>query len=536
MSSSIDTWTRELAEDKDRDFIIAGLKDGFHITDHGSVFQAAECQNYKSATDTYNDLAESQVYKEIEQGRYVLVDRKPTLISSLGAVLKPGGKSVRLIHDCSRPIGRNLNSYASLDSFKYATIDSATKLIPTNGYVSKIDLKSAYRSVPIHPDCYPATGLQWTFRGNNVPTYLIDTRLPFGASRSCGIFQGLSDSVVRMMSRRGYTVVAYLDDFLVIAATKEQCQKAHNCLLQLLQELGFEINFDKVVPPCQGLTFLGVFVSSLNRTLSLPDSKVAELRDVLLSWSQKKKATKRELQQVIGKLAWAARVIRGGRTFLRRLIDLTCKLKHKHHHIRLNNDARADLSWWSNFMCIFNGTVHFIEDLPVPSDQFATDACMEGGGAFYKRDWFYVNWKLDMPVLADAHINAKELHTVCLAAEKWAPQWADSHIVVYTDNLNTMFAINKGTCRSKTMMPSIRRLFWLSALNNFHITARYIRGSQNIVSDCLSRLHDPKHFNLAASLFPWDCYLDNDSYMCLNLCGHVTYPTFMYLQDRLMMT
>lgn len=91
-----------------------------------------------------------------------------------------------------------------------------------------------------------------------------------------------------------------------------------------------------------------------------------------------------------------------------------------------------------------------------------------------------------------------------------------------------MFALNKGTSRSQAMMPSIRRLFWLSALHNFHLTARYIPGVNNVTSDCLSRLHDAKHFSLAASLFPWDCYCDTDGYVYMNLCGHVSYRTFLY--------
>ena len=320
-----------------------------------------------------------------------------------------------------------------------------------------------------------------------------------------------------------------MDDFLVIESTRERCQEAHDILLDLLQKLGFVINFDKVVGPCQDITFLGIQISATERTLSLPQGRLTELQELLKVWTFKKKATKRELQQLIGKLSWAAKVVRGGRTFLRRLIDLMCKLKQKHHHTRLIAEARADLSWWSDFMAVFNGTVHFVDDVPVPAADFSTDASNEGGGAFYRQDWFYANWEMDLPSLADAHINAKELHTVCLAAERWAPLWSNTHVVVHTDNMNTMFAINKGTSRSQQMMHSIRRLFWLSATYNFYITAKYIPGIDNVTSDCLSRLHDHKHFNLAASLFPWDCYCTN-SCAYFNMFGHVSYQTFLYLQ------
>lgn len=98
------------------------------------------------------------------------------------------------------------------------------------------------------------------------------------------------------MNRRGYTVISYLDDFLVLEATREKCQAAHDTLIRLMQRLGFVINFDKVVAPCQGLSFLGVFISSLDRTLSLPQDKLIKLKALLHDWQCKRKVTKRDLQ------------------------------------------------------------------------------------------------------------------------------------------------------------------------------------------------------------------------------------------------
>ena len=59
------------------------------------------------------------------------------------------------------------------------------------------------------------------------------------------------------MERRGFTVLAYLDDFLIVADTKVEFQRAYEELIKLLGELGFQINRDKAVGPCQRLTFLG---------------------------------------------------------------------------------------------------------------------------------------------------------------------------------------------------------------------------------------------------------------------------------------
>ena len=70
-------------------------------------------------------------------------------------------------------------------------------------------------------------------------------------------FYRLTQSVRHMMKRSGLkTIIVYLDDFLVIGETKEECQKAFSTLLQLLQYLGFQISWHKDIGPTQKLVFL----------------------------------------------------------------------------------------------------------------------------------------------------------------------------------------------------------------------------------------------------------------------------------------
>ena len=81
-----------------------------------------------------------------------------------------------------------------------------------------------------------------------------------------------------MMERRGFTVLAYLDDFLIIADTKVECQQAYEELIKLLGELGFQINWDKAVGPCQRLTFLGIEIDTVRRQLVLSERKLCKLQ------------------------------------------------------------------------------------------------------------------------------------------------------------------------------------------------------------------------------------------------------------------
>ena len=153
--------------------------------------------NCKSATNPVNrNKVEATIRDEIAQGNYVTSAVKPRIVRALGAILKPTPSEVRLIHDCSRPHGQAVNDYITTDSFKFQTLDDAIKLLQPNYFMAKIDLRHAYRSVPIHPENYQFTGLKWQFSGDVHFTYFYNTRLPFGAKRSPEIFHRRNRCVV----------------------------------------------------------------------------------------------------------------------------------------------------------------------------------------------------------------------------------------------------------------------------------------------------------------------------------------------------
>ena len=100
----------------------------------------------------------------------------------------------------------------TLEKLHFSTVDDAVKLVKPGFYMAKVDLRSAYRSVNIHPSNYEATGLKWKFKGDSDYTYMFDTRLPFGSRLALSIFHRLTQSVKRMMAARGFhNVVVFLE-------------------------------------------------------------------------------------------------------------------------------------------------------------------------------------------------------------------------------------------------------------------------------------------------------------------------------------
>ena len=458
--------------------------------------------NYKSAFDN-RKLVEKQIKEEIIEGRYLVCSEPATIVSALGAIPKAAG-GVRLIHDCSRPCGTALNDYASNDNkIKYQTIKDAVHLLTPEGYMAKVDLKSAYRSVALHPSQYEYTGLKWTFEGADRPTHLLDTRLCFGARLSPGIFHRLTQAVCRIMLSRNFKTAAYLDDFILLSNSKAHCQEGLNVLISLLRDLGFAIAWPKVETPTQELIFLGILINSKSMSLHLPEEKVGSFKSLLNLFKTRTRASCRQLQQLAGKLSWAAHVVRGGRIYLQRVLDLMRPLKQPHHKVILNSEFQLDIEWWLNYIDHFNCT--YMLRPPGPTVDVYTDACGSGAGMVTHNDWAYVNWQSDMPEILDTHINVKETVAVVAAATRWAPLWTGCHVIVHTDNITTKAAINKGRCTSSLIMCFVRYLFWLSEQYQFSITCIYVPGALNIQADAVSRLTHRGHLLYWLSVLAAGC-------------------------------
>ena len=247
------TWEEELGNDPDRSFIIDGIKNGFDIIDPSPEVSPVSCRNHPSAlpNSALHKKATEQVRKEIECGNYVLCQTPPKIVSPMAAIPKPDG-DVRLIHDCSRPTGKSVNDYCTEDwEIKFARVDDAANLMTNGCYYGKVDLRKAYRSVKLSDQSQQVTGLCWDFNGQNV--YLKDTRLPFGARLSVGIFHRLTKAVKRIMASKGYDLlIVYLDDFLIITDSQESCAEALSVLIQLFRKLGFSIHWGKWWTLCSG--------------------------------------------------------------------------------------------------------------------------------------------------------------------------------------------------------------------------------------------------------------------------------------------
>ena len=176
--------------------------------------------------------------------------------------------------------------------------------------------------------------------------------LPFGLHSAPKLFNAVADALEWCIRQAGVSYIFhYLDDFIVLGLPcSPQCPDDLSTLKPVCGSLGVPLAVNKEAGPTTCLTFLGIEIDSVTAQLRLPSDKLQRLLSILALWGDKKVCLRRELESLIGSLNHTCKVVRPGRTFLRRIIDLLSATEPSYghsstnHHIRLNREFRADLA------------------------------------------------------------------------------------------------------------------------------------------------------------------------------------------------
>ena len=194
--------------------------------------------------------------------------------------------------------------------------------------LAKIDIESAYRLIPVHPQDRPLQAVQWDGQ------IYIDPMLPFGLRSAPKIFNAVADALHWHLNQAGIPHLRhYLDDFIIIAPPHSTlCQAYLDILNRECCNLGIPIADHKRDGPTSCLVFLGIEIDTGASQIRLPADKLQRLRTLLREWDGKKWCYRKELESLIGLLNHACKVVRSGRSFLRRMIDLLHAVHHPPAH------------------------------------------------------------------------------------------------------------------------------------------------------------------------------------------------------------
>ena len=150
--------------------------------------------------------------------------------------------------------------------------------------------------------------------------------------------------------------------------------------------MGVPLAHEKTEGPVTSITFLGIELDSINQCCRLPEEKLTARRVRLLTLSREKKVTLRQLQELVGHLNFACRVIAPGRAFLHQFCNAMSGIHLPHHRVRVTATMREDLSVWIRFLDGFNGVSVWRRDLLLEAEmQFHSDASGSYGLGLFGR-------------------------------------------------------------------------------------------------------------------------------------------------------
>ena len=294
-----------------------------------------------------------------------------------------------------------------------------------------------------------------------------------------------------------------LDDFMFFGPPRDDtCLVSLTTFKHIAKVVNIPVKESKSVLPTTCVPLYGIEVDTEAMEARLSEEKLAKAIEAVESLIGKEKVLVKELRSAIGYLTFVCKVVLPGRTYLRRLWDLT-KGKGRakpHHHLRLSIGAQRDLQAWAYFLRHHNGVTLLSEMRWVTSTRrnLFTDAAGSGGfAAVYGDRWICGEWPGEW---AEFSITLLELYPICVAIEIWAVNLSNTCIQFRCDNEAVCYIINKRTSKDENIMRLIRRLVLTTMAHNIMFRATHIPGLDNELADSLSRFQFARARELAPSM------------------------------------
>ena len=484
---NINNWKQETTGHSNDQIVINGIQYGFPVQYMGPPrHDSAGTPNHASAAHHRKYIEKETAYYALS-GPYNTPPFSPWFTTSpLMTRDKTDSSERRVIVDLSYPDG-GVNMHIQPHMYQGAevahnlpTIDSAVNAIATSppGEVNMavIDLSRAYRHFPVSPLDWPLLGILAEGK------YHFDMRTPFGSRMSSFVMQTVADFIVRALKTRGIKAYMYLDDIVLIAPTKNMAERQYNETIHLLTALGLEVAASKLQPPATRVKWLGIIMDVGKNELSIPRSKMEEVKRCMAAASNRKAIPKKHLQSIIGMANHISKIVRAARVFICRL--LAALRAAEGNMIRITHHVQRDLEWYASYLANYNGRAI------IPNNRIVrriwADACLKGAGASDGQNCYM--YTFPQRVTQDHHISKLEALN-CLAAVRALVTTKDAGgtIEVFCDNRPAVDALTSGRARDAVLAACARAMWFKAAETDTNIVFTHMPGEAMALPDTLSR-------------------------------------------------
>ena len=264
--------------------------------------------------DTYSKLSvkgqalEQEIQALLQKGAVEPASPGPGFYSRMFVVTKALG-GWRPIIDLS-----TLNHSVLKTKFHMETIQSVLLSVRRGNWMVSIDLKDAYLQVPIHPSSrkylrFVAGGKAYQFRV-----------LCFGLTTSPEVFTKVMAPIAVFLHRIGIRIVRYLDDWIILASSREEAVWARDQVLLLCQELGVVVNLQKsCLTPSQAAVYLGVSIDLLTLRASPTPLRIERFLSIVDEFLSSREQPATFWRVLLGHMASLILLVPGGQLRTRSL-------------------------------------------------------------------------------------------------------------------------------------------------------------------------------------------------------------------------
>lgn len=396
---------------------------------------------------------------------------------------------------------KQLNEFVVYEHFKQETLKVILQIIQKDDYLTSIDLKDAYFSIPIHQDCYKY--LRFTWR-SQVYQFVV---LCFGLSSAPRIFTKVIKPVFAFFRKLNIRCGFYIDDSLQMNQQFESCKNNAIFMVNKLESLGFDVNRKKSeLVPTKRIVFFGLIIDTHEFKVYLTDEKIKKILDLCHRILLGEGLTIRIVASLIGLLVHAFYAVLPAPLHYRSIErdKIWCLNRSSDDYdanIVLSVKSKDEISWWVKNVQKYNGKP--IINKP-PTVWIETDASKSGWGAKFDNNCIGGRWTISESF---SHINILELKAVFFALRSFFSGYKNVHIGIKSDNITAVTYINDMGGIQSLKLDQLSKEIWEWCMErDIFIFSQYIPGIENIHADRMSRqFSDNTEWQLKSEIFKRIC-------------------------------
>ena len=238
---------------------------------HSAPFRYCEPNN-KSATENLSQLRTTVL--EWETGGFIRrVSDQPFCCNPMTVAVQPNLQTGVTKYRPCIDLSRHVNNFISPCPAKLDDLTVVEELVVPNDFMVALDLENQFFQIRLHPSMSKFLGFMVPDL-DGTPMFFHFLVMPYGCKPAVAVVTHMLKPLKSYFHKLGICFSVYVDDGRICAATADSCERQLHFVLDVLQRVGWCIQWKKtILVPTQQLLHLGFLIDSVSMRYSLPLAK-----------------------------------------------------------------------------------------------------------------------------------------------------------------------------------------------------------------------------------------------------------------------